>query len=236
MVCGHLSVIKLEWLPYIFHSLQVFLGDLARSLGKDPPLSDVLQMLDEHYRVVMMFHALSKELFSLKQGLGENVAEFGVCLSQQVQILQSECLGRIQLEHVEEMKHDHFHEALSPEYWQLAHKGDGEPPASYSNLLLVAQKVERWAEAQDSLPLQTATTSGLNVMCSQTQGICFPHLSWKATTFAGQATTVGNDELKRSSCKPQWKRGDRVISWQGDWSLKQSRRDKSVHWVYHSFH
>ena len=39
-----------------------------------------------HYGVVMMFDTLSKELYSLKQGSGENVAEFGVCLSQQVQI------------------------------------------------------------------------------------------------------------------------------------------------------
>ena len=61
-------------------------------------------MLDEHYGVVMMFDALSKELYSLKQGSRENVAEFRVHLLQQVQILQSEYLGRIQQEHMEEMK------------------------------------------------------------------------------------------------------------------------------------
>ena len=56
-------------LPYVFCSLQGFLGDLAQSLGKDATLSDVLQMLDEHYGVVMTFDALSKVLYSLKQGL-----------------------------------------------------------------------------------------------------------------------------------------------------------------------
>ena len=71
-------------LPYVFRSLQGFLGDLARSLGEDATMSYVLQMLDEHYGVVMIFNALSKELYSLKQGMGENVAEFRVCLSQQV--------------------------------------------------------------------------------------------------------------------------------------------------------
>ena len=55
-------------LLYIFHSLQGFPGDLAQSLGEDATLSDVLQMLDEHYDVVMMFNALSKELYFLKQG------------------------------------------------------------------------------------------------------------------------------------------------------------------------
>ena len=77
-------------LPYVFWLLQGFLGDLARSLDKDATLDDVLQMLDEHYGMVMTFGTPSKELYFLKQGSGENVAKFGVCLSQQVQILQFE--------------------------------------------------------------------------------------------------------------------------------------------------
>ena len=103
-------------LPYIFHSLQGFPGDLARGLGKDATLNDILQMLDKDYGVIMMFNALSKELYSLKQGLSKNIAKFGVHLSQQVQILQSKYPGRIQLEHMEEMKHDHFCEGLNPKY------------------------------------------------------------------------------------------------------------------------
>ena len=68
---------------------------MARSLGEDAILSDVLQILDKHYGVVMMFVFLSKELYYLKEGSGENVAELEVHLSQQVQILQAECPGRI---------------------------------------------------------------------------------------------------------------------------------------------
>ena len=71
-------------LPYVFNTLQGFPGSLAQSLGKDVTLSDVLKMLDEHYGVVMMFDAFSKELYILKQGLGEKAAEFGVCLLQPV--------------------------------------------------------------------------------------------------------------------------------------------------------
>ena len=100
----HLSWDDQHLLPYVFWSLQGFLGDLARRLGKDAMLNDVLQTLDEHYDMVMTFDVLSKELCFLKQGSGENMAKFGVCLSLQVQILQSEYLGRIQLEHLEEMK------------------------------------------------------------------------------------------------------------------------------------
>ena len=41
-------------LPYVFHSLQWFPGDLARRLGEDPTLNDILQMWDEHYAIVIM--------------------------------------------------------------------------------------------------------------------------------------------------------------------------------------
>ena len=55
-------------LLYIFQSLHGFPGDLARRLGEDATITDILQMLDEHYGMMMMFDALSKELYSLKQG------------------------------------------------------------------------------------------------------------------------------------------------------------------------
>ena len=66
-----------------------------RSLSEDATLGNVLQMLDEHYDVMKIFDALSKELYSLRQGMGENVTEFGVHLSQQVQKLQTDYPGRI---------------------------------------------------------------------------------------------------------------------------------------------
>ena len=124
-------------------------------------LGNVLQMLDKHYGAVMTFDALSKKLYSLKQRMGENVAEFRVHLSQQVQILQMEYPSRIQQEHVEEMKWDHFYEGLSPEYQQmLAHKFDGGNPVAYSELLLAAQKLKRQTESRDSLVLNTTTARG----------------------------------------------------------------------------
>ena len=92
-----------DWhlLPYVFRSLQGFPGDLVRSLGEDATLGDVLWTLDEHCGDVMTFDTLRKEVYSLKQGMGENVAEFGVCLAQQIQILQMGYHSRIQQEHVE---------------------------------------------------------------------------------------------------------------------------------------
>ena len=148
-------------LVYVFWSLQGFPGDLSRSLGEDATLINVLKTLDKHYGVMMMFDTLSMELYSLKQGSGKNVAEFSMHLLQQVQILQSEYPGRIQQEHMEEMKWDYFYEGLNSKYWHiLAHKVDGKHATSYYNLLPAAQKLERWAEARDPLLLKPTTTGG----------------------------------------------------------------------------
>ena len=103
-------------LPYVFRSFQGFLGDPARCLGEDATLGNVLQTLDEHYGIVMTFDTLSKELYSLKQGMGENVAEFGVCLSQQ----SSDTPDRVSQQNPTGActggKQDHFYEGLIPEY------------------------------------------------------------------------------------------------------------------------
>ena len=133
-------------------------------------------MLEEHYGVVMMFNALIKELYSLKQGSGENVAEFSVYLLQQAQILQSEYPGRIQQEHMEEMKWNHFYKGLNPTYWHmLAHKVYGKHPASYSNFLLAVQKLERQTEPRDPLLSKTTKIGGTNVIQPQTSGNLISH-------------------------------------------------------------
>ena len=155
--------------------LEGFPGDLARGLGEDATLLDIFQTFDKHYSVVMTFGALSKEIYSLKQEPGENVAEFWVQLSQQVQILQFEYPGRIQQEHMKEMKRDHFSEGLNPKYQQmLVHNVDGEHPTRYSDLLLAAWKLERWAEAIDLLLTKTTSMGRSNVTHSQTVGNLFP--------------------------------------------------------------
>ena len=118
MFC-HSGLDDYHLVPYVFRSTQGFPGDLMRSLGKDATLGNVLWVLDEHYGIMMTFDALSEELYSLRQGTGEYVAEFRVHLSQQVQILQMEYPSRIQQEHVEEIKWDHFYKNLSPKHWWM---------------------------------------------------------------------------------------------------------------------
>ena len=174
-VFHHSSWNDCHLLPYVFRSLQGFSGDLARSLGEDANQVNVLQTLGKHYGIVMTFDTLSKELYSLKQGMGENMAEFRVCLSQQVQILHMEYPSIIQQEHMEEVKQDCFYEGLSPEcWWMLAHKVDGESTVTYYELLLTAWKLERWAEARVPLLLKTPTTGSLSIIHSHSQGNLFP--------------------------------------------------------------
>ena len=167
-------------------------------------------MLDKHYSVVMTFDVLSKELFSLKQGSNKNVAEFRVHFLQQVEIFQSEYPRRIQLEHLEEMKCDHFYEDFNPEYrWMLVHKVDGNHPASYSNLLLAKQKLERLAEARDPLPPKTAATNGSTTMHSQMPGNLYPSCMLKGNcTFAAQAATVENDVVEEDLGVESWGQED----------------------------
>ena len=169
-----------------------------RSLGEDACLGDAVWMLDEHYGIMMTFDALSKEVYSLKQGMGKNVAEFRVHQSYQVQILQMENPSRI---HVEGVKQDCFYEDLSPEYWwMLAHKVNGENSVTYSKLLLTAWMSERWAEVRDALLPKTPTTGTLNVTHSHSQGNLFPSRKLKDNhTFTPQSTAVEDHETEEDS-------------------------------------
>ena len=129
------------------------------------------------------------------------MAECGVHLSQQVQILQMEYPGRIQQEHVEEVKWDHFYEGLNSEYLQmLPHKVDGESPVTYSELLLAAQKWERQVEAKDPLLPKTTTTRGSNITCSHSQGNLFPSRKLKGShTFTAQSAVVEDCQTEEDS-------------------------------------
>ena len=129
------------------------------------------------------------------------MAEFRICLCQQVQILQTEYPSRILQEHVEEVKQDHFSDGLSPEYWQmLAHKVDGENPVFYSKLFLTAQKLERWAEARDPLLPNITIARSLNVAHSHSQGNLFPSRKLKGScTFTAQSVVADDRETEEDS-------------------------------------
>ena len=82
----------------------------------------------------------------------------------------------------------------------LAHKVDVENPVTYSELLLAAQKLERWVEVRDPLLPKTTTTQGSNVTHSHSQGNLFP--SWKlkgSCTFTAQSAAAEDCEAEEDS-------------------------------------
>ena len=104
----------------------------------------------------MMFDTLSKELYSLKTGIKQEVAEFGYALLQHVQILQSEYPGRIQLEHLEEQSSTRVLILNNGKCWLIKWMVSSQPATP--TWLLATQKLERWAEVRNPLPLKMAVT------------------------------------------------------------------------------
>ena len=127
----------------MYQSLQGFPEELAQSLGTDATLQEVMQMLDEHYGVVMTFNALNKQLYMLHQGYQEGMSKYDVWLAWHVWIIQTEFPGCIIDEHLEGVKHDCFYEGLKEEYQVvLAHKMKDEWLATYTELLKAARQME----------------------------------------------------------------------------------------------
>ena len=87
----------------------------------------------------------------------------------------------------------------------LAHILDGKHPASYSDLLLVAQKLERWTEARYPLLSKTTTTGRSNLTQPQALGNLFPSRKQKGNhTFMAQCTMVETIGTEGDSCaKPE---------------------------------
>ena len=74
-------------LPYTIRSLQGYLGKLVRSSGTDITLDGIITILDELYNNVKALDALNQELFQMRMADKETVLDWGICLSQHLQIL-----------------------------------------------------------------------------------------------------------------------------------------------------
>ena len=74
-------------LLYATRSLQGYPGELVQSSGTDITLNEVLTILDKHYNNVKTLDTLNQELFQMRMADKETVSDWGVCLSQHLQIL-----------------------------------------------------------------------------------------------------------------------------------------------------
>ena len=137
-------------LPYAIRSLQGYPGELVQSSGTDITLDNVLTILDEHYNNVKAFNALNQELFQIRMVDKETVLNWGVCLSRHLQILAASFPDCFPLEHLAELKRDHFYRGLPKQLKAMvAYLKVGPQVRTYSNYL----RATREAEKEDSIEL-----------------------------------------------------------------------------------
>ena len=122
--------------PVVVHplqSLQGFPGDLVRSLSEDTTLTDILQTLDEHYGMVMIFDMpLVRSSIPSSKDLGTMWLSLECACCSRYRCFSWNTHKGFNRSTWKELKQNHFYEGLSPKYQHmLAHKVDGEHPATY---------------------------------------------------------------------------------------------------------
>ena len=91
---------------------KVYPGELVWSSDTDITLDKVLTILDEHYNNVKALDALNQKLFQMRMADKETVSDWGVHLSQHLQILVASFPDRFSPERVAELKRHHFYGRL----------------------------------------------------------------------------------------------------------------------------
>ena len=137
-------------LLYAIRSLQGYPGELVWSSGTDITLDEVLTILDEHYNNVKALDALNQELFQFRMADKETVLDWGVHLSQHLQILAASFPDRFSPECVVELKRDWFYGRLPKRLKAMvAYLKVGPQVRTYSDYL----RATREAEKEDSIEL-----------------------------------------------------------------------------------
>ena len=137
-------------LPYAIRSLQGYPGELVQSSGTDITLDQVLTILDEHYNNVKAVDALNQELLQMRMADKEMVLDWGVHLSQHLQILAASFPDRFPLECVAELKRDQFNGRLPKRLKVIVpYLKAGPQVGTYSDYLWAARE----AEKEDSIKL-----------------------------------------------------------------------------------
>ena len=107
-----------------------------QSSGTDITLDDVLTILDEHYNNVKALNALNQELFQMRMADKETVSDWGVCLSQHLQILSASFPDQFPPDCVAKLKRDRFYGGLPKRLKaMLAYLTVGPQVRTYSDYL-----------------------------------------------------------------------------------------------------
>ena len=137
-------------LLYAIRSLQGYPSKLVQSSGTDITLNEVLTILDKHYNNIKALDALNQELFQMRMADKETVSDWGVCLSQHLQILAASFPNQFPPEHVAELKRDRFYGGLPKRLKAMvAYLKAGPQVRTYSDYL----RATREAEKEDTIEL-----------------------------------------------------------------------------------
>ena len=109
-----------------------------------------LTILDEHYNNVKALDALNQELFQMRMTDKETVSDWGICLSQHLQILAASFPDQFPPDCVAELKRDHFYGGLPKRLKAMvAYLKVGPQVRMYSDYLRAARE----AKKEDSIEL-----------------------------------------------------------------------------------
>ena len=148
-------------LPYAIRSLQGYPGELVQSFGTDTSLDDVLTILDEHYNNVKVPDALNQEQFQLQMADKETASDWGVHLSRNLKILAASFPDCFSLDHVVELKRDHFYGGLPKQLKvMVAYLRAGPQVRTYSDYLRAVRETEKEDSIELSQSSRFQTTNG----------------------------------------------------------------------------
>ena len=110
----------------------------------DITLDDVLTILDKYYNNVKALDALNQELFQLQMADKETVLDWGICLLRHLQVLAASFPECFPLDHVAELKHNHFYGRL-PKHLKamVAYLKANPQEKTYSDYLQAAREAEK---------------------------------------------------------------------------------------------
>ena len=119
-------------------------------------------ILNEHYNNVKVLDVLNQELFQLWMADKETVLDWGICLSRHLQILAASFPGCFPLEHVAELKRDHFYGRLPKQLKvMVAYLKMGPQLRTYSDYLRAAREAEKEESIELSQSSRFQMTDGL---------------------------------------------------------------------------
>ena len=175
-------------LPYAIRSPQGYPGKLVWSSGTDITLDGILTILDEHYNNVKAIDALNQELFQMRMADKETMSDWGICLSQHLQILAASFPDRFPPEHVAELKRDQFNAGLPKRLKAMvAYLKAGPQVRMYSDYLRATREAEKEDSINLSRSLRPPATDGPTRPRATS---FFPLRKWKGSQLITKKPTV----------------------------------------------